>query len=96
MSSIKAMLSVLMDGIKDANMLLDYAKNAMTEGKTQAASWFKTHAKSRIDELDGVYNFVSDEIHLDEKVRQGDEVAMVLSEYINSQLDDLDRRCSSM
>lgn len=90
------MLSVLMDGIKDAGMLIDYAKSAMADGKSQAYNWFKSKAKARIDELDGVYNFISEEIHMEEKMRQGDEIAIVLSEYINCQLDELDRRISSL
>lgn len=41
---VRHMLSVLMDGIKDAGMFMDYAEEAEDQAEM---SWFKNHAKEK-------------------------------------------------
>lgn len=96
MNCTRAMLNVLMDGIKDANMWLDSAEIAMEADKTEESNWFKSHAKKRIDALEMDYEYIKDSIGMVEKVKAGDEIAEALHQHILSQMDALKKRLESM
>lgn len=92
MKSTKHLLAVLMDGIKDAGMWLDYAREAETEGFPSRASWFKEHAKKRIDSLQSIHEYVDSEMKFDEKATAGDELALAFKDYICYQIKELKMR----
>jgi len=96
MTCTKAMLSVLMDGIKDANMWLDHASEMAETGKPETAQWFKMHAKKRIDGVESDAEYIYDTIHLEEKVSHGDEIAAALHSHIEKQIDDLHKRLEEL
>lgn len=96
MGMTKNMLKVLMDGIKDTNMMMDYAEMAMDADMTDVASWFKSKAKKRMDSLESDYDYVCDRMNLREKVKSGDEIAEALKTHLEDQIDMLKNRYSAI
>lgn len=96
MRGYKNMIKVLMDGIKDADMIMDYAAEAMEEGQDNWANWFKAHAQKRLDIIDSVYQDVSNELSLDMKARQNDPIASAFKCHIEEQINDLKSRMMGM
>ena len=96
MKSVKHLLCVLMDGIKDAEMWITFASDADEEGKPEWAAWFRQHAKKRTEALDSIYSYVSDEIGLEEKVKAGNELAYALKDHIEDQIDDLHSKLNAL
>lgn len=87
---VKEMLSVLMDGIKDAGMLLDYAYKAkMQEDDTE--NWFTNHARKRIEELASDYQAINNEIGLEAKAAT-DEIACALMCHLKEEILQLKNR----
>jgi len=91
---VKYMLTILMDGIKDSNMLMDYAEECANDLK--AASWFKTHAKTRMDMVMNDYNFINEMVGLTEKARSGDEMADALISHLQYEMKELNSRYNMM
>ena len=89
MKSTKHLLAVLMDGIKDAGMWLEYSKEAESEDLQGRAEWFRDHAKKRIESLQSIYDYVESEIELDEKADAGDALACAFKDHICSQIKEL-------
>lgn len=96
MNCTKAMLNVIMDGIRDANMLIRYAKMADEADKADCFAWFKKHAQKRIDGLEADYEQVKEFVGIEEKVKAGDEIAYALHSHILEQMDDLHKKMESM
>ena len=92
---VKEMLEVLMDGIKDANMLLDYAAHAKAH-QDNSYEWFKQHAKVRVDSVVDDYNKINMAIGLDQKAMAGDQIAESLRCYLKDQITDLKAAMSTM
>ncbi len=84
-----------MDGIKDTGMMIDYAIEAADSGNPYA-SWFKSHAKMRLDNLHVDYDYISREIGLSEKARSGDAIADALLCHLEYQMSDLTQRYNSI
>lgn len=83
---------MLMDGIKDANMMMDYAEDAMDMEQTSSAMWFKNHAKTRVDMVKSDYDYISREIGLTEKAKSGDAIADALVGHLEYQISELMHR----
>ena len=96
MNSTRAMLTVLMDGIRDANMWLESAKTAAEANKPDESNWFKTHARKRIEALDADYDYIKDKTGIVAKVKAGDEIADSLHQHIVAQMKDLHARLEAM
>ena len=92
---VKYMLSILMDGIKDADMYIDYAIEAV-DNDSPYSNWFKSHAKDRIDGLKSDYDFISREIHLSDKVKSGDDIAEALMCHLEYQMKSLTEKYNSI
>ena len=88
-SCTKDMLSVLMDSIKDADILIWYTHNAMDNGMGEWANWFLNHAKARMNTLEDDYEYVMRVIDVENKIRQGDDIAFALKEHIDHQIHSL-------
>lgn len=89
MNSVKNLIAVLMDGITDAKMLLDYADAAEEE---RLAMWFRTHAKRRISEVHQDREDVFDELDIEAKAKGGDKIAGAMKCHIDMQIKMLDDR----
>lgn len=92
---VKEMLEVLMDGIKDANMLLDYAADAKVHNDS-SYDWFKTHAKTRVDTVIDDYAKINNMIGLEQKAMAGDAIAESLKCYLKDQIIELKNAMASM
>lgn len=92
----KYMLSMLMDGIKDADMMIDYAEDAYSVENEKAAAWFKNHAKLRLDMLTSDYDYINREMGLTDKAREGDPLADALLSHLNYQMETLAKRYNNI
>jgi len=86
MSSINDLLSVIMDEIKDTNMVYEYAKKPENEAYK---TWFCDRARTRLKTLIEDYDQVASVIGLSQKVREGDPIAQALDSHIEYQIEDL-------
>ena len=85
----KHMISVVMDGIRDADMLAGYAEDARDEGEHNHAAWFARRAKERMAELRRDWNDVSDDL----KIREHeDEIAGLLACHIDKDIERVAHR----
>lgn len=78
-----------MDGIKDADMILWYAKDAEENGHSDWANWFRLKARKRIEMVESDYRDVMDAIEVNSRVADGDEIAMALKEHLECEIDKL-------
>lgn len=92
MECVKEMLIVVMDGIKDATMLLDYADNARGKGNEDVHNWFKQKAKLRIDTVKSDWQYVYRATNMMSKIKDGDELAYALNWHINEQISSIEAR----
>ena len=86
MSSINDLLSVIMDSIRDTNMLYEYANKP---GNETYCNWFMDRARIRLKGLIDDYEQVSSVIGLAQKVREGDPIAEALHNHITYQIAEL-------
>ena len=90
----KHLLAVLMDGITDTQMLLDYADAC--DGHPGRERWFKEHAKQRLEMLRHDRDDVFDELGIESKSKGGDEIAAALMSYIDMSIERLsDKVCGA-
>lgn len=89
---VKYMLATLMDGIKDTNMMMDYAMECVDDPKSM--TWFKNHAKTRLDMATSDYNYIVDNLGLNEKIRSGDEMADALVSHLQYEMKELNSKYS--
>lgn len=92
---VKEMLSVMMDEIKDANMMLDYAMKAKIMND-DTFDWFISHARVRADMLMDDYKRINMEIGLEQKAMEGDMVAEALRCHLKDQITEIRDRMSMM
>lgn len=90
--SVKNMFSVLMDAITDANMIADYSMEARQDGNDMWADWFKNHAMKRVAMVKDIYEDVNEELNMDRRIRDNDEIAYALDCYIKCQIDTLEKK----
>jgi hypothetical protein len=94
MSMIKHMLAVVMDGIKDGEMLTGYAEEAKTHGADKSVtSWFITRAQNRMSMAERDWHDVDD--HLS-KERHDDEMLDALECHVNRSLANLRARVEKL
>ena len=86
---VKEMLSVFMDGITDANMLIDYWERAEVP---EQKAWFSVHAKQRVEQLMNDFTFIKNQLELEMKVKEGDAIAEALHSHLNHQVMELRRK----
>ena len=70
---VKDMLAVLMDGITDTQMLIDYA-DACRETAPDVCRWFIGHAEKRLEMLKCDWDDVFEKLEIDRKAKMGDEI----------------------
>lgn len=92
---LKEMLSVLMDGINDAGMIMDYAERAKAMDD-DTFPWFLEHARMRVDLLWDDYKRINQEVSLEAKAAEGDMIAEALKCHLKDQIMHLKNRMTSM
>lgn len=84
---IKHLLAVLMDGITDTQMLLDYADAC--DGQPGRERWFEEHAEKRLEMLRRDRDDVFGELEIERKAKDGDEIAAALMCHIDMSIERL-------
>ena len=85
----KHMISVVMDSIRDADMLAGYAEDARDEGERGYAAWFLHRAKERLSELCRDWN----EVYADPKIREHeDAIAELLACHVEKDIERVTHR----
>jgi len=90
---VREMLQVVMDGITDAKMLIEYANRAE---EPEQKSWFNTHARNRIEQLSNDFTYVINKLELPRKVQEGDEIAEALHGHLLYEVDSLKNKLGSL
>lgn len=95
MGMTRWMLDIVMDGIKDTDMIAGYAESAnkMAE-KSDAARWFAERARMRLDRLENDWADVHEE--LTEHSKHDDELVDALACHVNRSIADLKMRIGKM
>ena len=91
---VKHMLSVVMDGIKDAEMLTGYAEEAKEHGKDQGEmAWFKTRAQNRYAMAERDWHDVDEELKAD---KHDEEMLEALECHVNRSMSALRARVDKL
>lgn len=89
MSSFGNLLKVVMDGINDVDMILNYAEETDADVHKD---WFKSHARKRLDSAIQDFDWVANTTGLNDRVARQDEIAIALYEHIEKELMRLKNR----
>ena len=87
---VKHLLSVLMDGITDTQMLMDYA-DACRETAPDVCRWFISHAEQRLEMLKRDRDDVFEKLEIGRKAKSGDEIAEALKCHIDTSIERLEK-----
>lgn len=91
---VKHMLSVVMDGIKDAEMLTGYAEEAKEHGKDHGEmAWFKTRAQNRYAMAERDWHDVDEELKAD---KHDEEMLEALECHVNRSMSALRARVDKL
>lgn len=94
MSMMKHMLAVVMDGIKDAEMIAGYAEEAHAHGADHGVvSWFKTRAQNRYSMAERDWHDVDDEL---KTTKRDDDLTDALECHVNRTLANLRARVDKL
>lgn len=94
MSMMKHMLSVVMDGIKDAEMMAGYAEEAKEHGKDHGEyAWFKTRAQNRYSMAERDWHDVDEEL---KNNKHDDEMLEALECHVNRSMAALRARVEKL
>lgn len=80
------MISLVMDGIRDTDMIAGYAEMAKREGEEKIHSWFAVRAKERLSELRRDWADVETTLNLKE---HDDELVEAMSCHVRMRIDEL-------
>ena len=86
---IKNAIAMLMDGITDVNMMIDYMYDAETP---EEESWIRKHIDSRMEWIWKDYEYVCMRLELKEKARGGDIMAEAFKSHLDHEMSELKRR----
>lgn len=90
------MFSILMDDIKDLDMILGYIDDISVTENSDFISWLKNRAKDRADTMRVNYDYVKKQTKLEEKVNHNDEIAIALNDYLCKSVTELMARVQSL
>lgn len=88
MKSNHNLISVVMDGIKDANMLYVYAEQAELEGDEAMHQWFRQKADERVHRTEAEWHDAKAVLKLDE----ADEMGACLKHHVERELAALNAK----
>lgn len=89
----KHLIGVVMDGIRDADMIAGYAEAARDEGEEKFANWFAIRAKERLATLRRDWTEVEDVLKLKE---HSDELVMGMTCHVNKEIERLRAKIEKM
>ena len=94
MNTMKHMLAVVMDGIKDAEMLAGYAEEAKAYGADKGiTTWFTVRAQNRLSIAERDWHDVDDHI---KSGKHDDEMLDALECHVNRSLEHLRARVEKL
>ena len=93
MSTKKHVIGLVMDGIRDTDMIAGYAETAMDEGDETHAAWFAQRASERLAELRRDWSDVEHTLGLKEK---GDELTGAMDCHICREVDRVRARVEKL
>lgn len=82
----KHMIGLVMDGIRDTDMIAGYAEDAKREGEDKIAAWFAQRAKERLAELRRDWGDVEETLGLK---HHEDDLAEAMSCHIRREIERL-------
>ena len=80
----KHMIGLIMDGIRDTDMIAGYADTARAEGEEKIAGWFAQRAKERLAELRRDWTDVEETLDLK---RRDDDLAEAMACHIRREIE---------
>ena len=80
----KHMIGLIMDGIRDTDMIAGYAETALHEGEDKIAAWFAQRAKERLAELRRDWTDVEETLDLN---RRDDDLAEAMSCHVRREIE---------
>ena len=83
MKSMSNLLTVVMDGIRDSNMLYDYAEQAEVESNIQLRDWFRKKADERAQRTMSEWTDAKTVMKLDEKT---DDMSACLRNHVEHEM----------
>ena len=86
---MKHMIQVVMDGIRDADMLVDYAEEAREHGHEKHAMWFNMLAKERLATLRRDWSEVDSELGLH---KHNEEIVRCMACHIDKEIEKIRSR----
>lgn len=94
MSTMRHMLSVVMDGIKDAEMMAGYAETATAHKEDKGiTNWFISRAQNRMSMAERDWHDVDEHIR---KEKHDDEMLDALECHVNRSLANLKERIAKL
>lgn len=91
---MKHMLTVVMDGIKDAEMLVGYAEHAMKHNADHnTIAWFATRAQSRFSMAERDWKDVDEHLKTE---KHDEELVEALECHVNRWMENLRERMSKI
>lgn len=89
----KHLIGVVMDGIRDTDMIAGYAEAALEEGEEKFASWFAMRAKERLATLRRDWSEVEDALKLKE---HSDELVQGMACHVNKEIERIRAKIEKM
>lgn len=83
MKSNSNLIRVVMDGIRDTNMLYEYSELANTEGNDQLRDWFKKKADERAQRTMSEWSDAKNVMKLDDKA---DDMSMCIKNHVDHEI----------
>ncbi len=90
---MKHMIQIIMDGIRDTDMLVDYAEEAREHGHDKHATWFAMRAKERLAALRRDWSEVDMELGLH---KHGEELVKCMAHHIDKEIERVRERVEKM
>ena len=87
------MISLVMDGIRDTDMIAGYAETAKREGEEDIAAWFARRAKERLAELRRDWTDVEETLDLK---HHDDDLAEAMSCHIRREIDKVREKVEAL
>ena len=89
----KHLIAVVMDGVKDTDMMAGYAETARQEGEEKLSAWFAQRAKERLAALRRDWGDVESELKLHD---HDDDLVEAMACHIDREIDRIRARVEKL
>ena len=93
---VQMMLTALMDDLKDAQMLIDYATESCANDYMDAYNFFRNKARARVEQMKNDYDYIYAMAGMKDRLSNGDEIAMALDDYLSYSVNELISKVNKM